>query len=396
MRSIRCLIDQVSRTQRRGTTRRKPSLESLEQRTVPDAVPLNNYEQYFLELTNRARQDPAGEAARLGIDLNEGLDAGTISTEAKQPLAPNQALYNAIRGHLQDLLTRNVLDHTGGDGRNPGQRISDAGYMFTTWGENLGFQGTGGTPDETALVRANYEGLFIDDGVDSRGHRRNILNGNYKELGPGEVTGTFMDFNAVLVGQDFATREGNSFLTGVIYSDTVTKDNFYTPGEGIGQVTITAVSDQGTFTEVTGPAGGYALQLPPGTYTVTASGGTLQNPIAMPGIVIGMANVKQDFLVDQPPPAPGGGGSSRFSPGAEGVLSLSTSLRQPLAIPLASAVPASVKEQSQPLQRERVNAVFAAGTESSLGITSAWSKARVVSVGNDGWTSLFGANAEVC
>jgi len=31
------------------TSRRKPSCESLEQRTVPDAVPLNNYEQYFLE-----------------------------------------------------------------------------------------------------------------------------------------------------------------------------------------------------------------------------------------------------------------------------------------------------------------------------------------------------------
>jgi hypothetical protein len=47
----------------------------------------------------------------------------------------------------------------------------------------------------------------------------------------------------------------------------------------IGQVTITAVSDQGTFTEVTGDAGGYTLQLAPGTYTVTASGGSLQNPI---------------------------------------------------------------------------------------------------------------------
>ena len=35
------------------------------------------------------------EAARYGIDLNEGLDSGTISTAAKQALAPHQSLVNA-------------------------------------------------------------------------------------------------------------------------------------------------------------------------------------------------------------------------------------------------------------------------------------------------------------
>ena len=37
-------------------------------------------EQLMLELINRARMDPAGEAARQGISLNQGLAAGTIST----------------------------------------------------------------------------------------------------------------------------------------------------------------------------------------------------------------------------------------------------------------------------------------------------------------------------
>lgn len=40
-------------------------------------------EQYVLELVNRARADPAAEAARLGIDLNQGLGAGQITTAAK-------------------------------------------------------------------------------------------------------------------------------------------------------------------------------------------------------------------------------------------------------------------------------------------------------------------------
>ena len=47
-------------------------------------------DQYILELVNRARLDPAGEAARLGIDLNEGLAAGTISATPKDPYAPRR------------------------------------------------------------------------------------------------------------------------------------------------------------------------------------------------------------------------------------------------------------------------------------------------------------------
>ena len=47
-------------------------------------------EQYFLELINRARANPAAEAARLGISLNEGLAGGTITASAKPPLAFNE------------------------------------------------------------------------------------------------------------------------------------------------------------------------------------------------------------------------------------------------------------------------------------------------------------------
>ena len=38
-------------------------------------------EQYMLELINRARLDPKGEASRYGISLNEGVSSGnTISS----------------------------------------------------------------------------------------------------------------------------------------------------------------------------------------------------------------------------------------------------------------------------------------------------------------------------
>ena len=49
-------------------------------------------EQLMLELINRARMNPAAEAARQGIDLNQGLAPGTISAAPKQVLAMNDLL----------------------------------------------------------------------------------------------------------------------------------------------------------------------------------------------------------------------------------------------------------------------------------------------------------------
>ncbi len=60
---------------------------------------LTVYEQLLLELVNRARLDPAGEAARYGIALNNGLAAGSLTATTKQALAPNELLVNSARAH---------------------------------------------------------------------------------------------------------------------------------------------------------------------------------------------------------------------------------------------------------------------------------------------------------
>ncbi|MFP3787264.1 hypothetical protein, partial [Burkholderia sp. SIMBA_024] len=76
--------------------------------------------------------------------------------------------------------------------------------------------------------------------------------------------------------QDFAASNSNPFLTGVVYDDNlVTDDDFYTVGEGIGGVTVTAVDTtnaSNTFTTSTLTAGGYHMELPSGTYNITFSG----------------------------------------------------------------------------------------------------------------------------
>jgi serralysin len=98
------------------------------------------FEQYFLELVNRARANPGAEAARLGIDLNQGLGNGTIANTAKQPLAMNDLLNTSAQAHSDWMLATDTFSHTGANGSSPGDRMKAAGYGFTgswAWGENI-------------------------------------------------------------------------------------------------------------------------------------------------------------------------------------------------------------------------------------------------------------------
>src|SRR5688572_5221791 len=168
---------------------RGPMFEALEERQLfATAIPSAS-EQLMLELLNRARANPSAEATRISqllgaaFDLNEGLPAGTISTAAKQPLAFNLNLIAAARDHSEDMLARDYFAHDNPDGHNPGFRMSAQGYAFTGnwgWGENLAYRSVLASVGITAARM--HDDLFIDDGVDGRGHRLNMMNGAFKEI----------------------------------------------------------------------------------------------------------------------------------------------------------------------------------------------------------------------
>jgi len=296
-------------------------MEHLEPRQL-FAAPTND-EQYLVELINRGRLDPAAEAQRYNVALNEGLAAGTISTAARQPLAINPNVTDAARGHSQWMIANDVFAHAGSGGSNPGDRITAAGYAFSGswgWGENIAWSGsTGGTPDVASTTAQLHRNLFVDTGIVGRGHRTNLMNPTFREIGAGVVTGNFQGYNSVMATEDFAYTGGNAFLTGVAFADTIANDNFYTPGEGLGGVTISAVRAGGGSASVsTWASGGYSLRLAPGTYTITASGGGLASPVAFSNVVIGSDNVKRDFTPGAgnttPDPDPGDGGGTPVPP----------------------------------------------------------------------------------
>jgi Ca2+-binding RTX toxin-like protein len=252
-------------------------------------------EQYFLELVNRARLNPLAEAQVAGIDLNAGLAAGTITAAQKQPLAWNAALGDAALAHSNWMLAADAFSHTGQGGSSLGQRLTSSGYGYTRAGENIAWVGTTGVLNFNASMLQLHLNLFK-----SAGHRTNLLDGAFKELGIGAVQGQFLsggtNWNAAMVTQDFGTSGTASFVTGVAYNDT-SGDKFYSIGEGQGG--ISAILNSGAATigsGSTGTAGGYNLSTAlTGGMTMTFGGGALAAPVGV-YFVMGAENVKIDLV----------------------------------------------------------------------------------------------------
>ncbi len=212
-------------------------------------------EVYLLELINRGRLDPAAEAARFGISLNAGLAAGTITTAAKQVLAPNAQLEKAAIGHSKWMIASDIFSHTGKGGSQPSDRAAAAGYTGAV-GENIAWVGTTGSISINAsTVNTHYRGLFL-----SEGHRVNTMNASYNEIGLAEELGAFTQsgrtYNSAMLTEVFGIRAGGVFLTGVAYNDR-NGNNFYDIGEGRGSVTFTAQGKSATAAST----GLYALRL---------------------------------------------------------------------------------------------------------------------------------------
>lgn len=249
------------------------------------------YEQYLLELINRARLNPLGEANSLGINLNQGLNPNTISSSAKQPLAFDLLLIDAARSHSQWMLDEDTFQHQGSGGSSAGDRIRNAGYQFTTWGENIGYTGTTGTLDPSSATLSVHQGLFK-----SSGHRVNMLSNSFREVGLATLTGDYKGYNSLMVTQKFAKSGSDVFLTGVAFDDSAIDDNFYSVGEGLAGIEVTATrqSDNRQFTTITMTSGGYQLALEAGTYEVSFANN--DRPLGNTSQVkIGNENIKLDL-----------------------------------------------------------------------------------------------------
>ena len=222
-------------------------------------------EQYMLELMNAERAKVGAQPLAFDFDLNEAAEL-----------------------HSEWMIATDVFSHTGAGGSTPTARVQSAGYQLSgSWatGENIAWasqRNPAGLQDEVQLLHTNL--------MNSPGHKANILNANFREVGLGFETGEYQGWQGAFATQSFAKSGSSVALTGVAYTDN-DADRAYDPGEGLAGVKVTAVGAGGaTYTATTYVSGGYDLTLPAGSYKVSFSGSS-----ATHDVTIGGQNVKLDF-----------------------------------------------------------------------------------------------------
>ncbi|MFE9611641.1 CAP domain-containing protein [Streptomyces sp. NPDC006012] len=84
----------------------------------------------------------------------------------------NDTLSKAAQAHSDDMAAHKNMAHTGSDGTSPGDRITKAGYTWSAYGENVAYGFS--TPEQV-----------MSAWMSSSGHKANILNCGFKEIGVG-------------------------------------------------------------------------------------------------------------------------------------------------------------------------------------------------------------------
>ncbi len=252
-------------------------------------------EQLSLERINRARLLPGAEADAAGIAIDEGIP-GQLDDSPRQPLAMNPDLRESALLHSEDMLDRDYFAHNTPEGLTPFDRMQDAGYTFITAGENLAWRGSTGTLDPVSTIEAQHDDLFIDRGIDGRGHRVTMLAGQFREVGIGIVRGSFtrqsdgvIFSDSFMQTQDFGTTPASgTFVLGVVYTDA--NDNGrYDHGEGVPSFTVTLED----VSRPTNEAGGYSFEIfTPGAYTLRFASGHSHSLL----IDTGDPNIKIDWV----------------------------------------------------------------------------------------------------
>jgi uncharacterized protein YkwD len=275
-------------------------MEALEGRLVLNGYTPTGLEQEFLERLNDARANPAAYFQSVGLDPS-------TAPAPSQPLAFNTALIQSSRDHSTDMSVNNYFGHTGSDGSSPFQRMSNDGFPWVGAAESIA---GGQSSVETAL-----QALIVDSGVSDLGHRKQLLSFGGSPYTSEQQTGVGIVMNGSGSLHNYYTIDsGNTsntapFLTGAIYQDA-NHNGLYDNGEGLGGVTISVTGSNGSYQTTTWSSGGYSLQVKSGTYTVTASGGSLATQISQT-ITVGSTNYRLNFT-------PSASGQSGFSdPGFE-------------------------------------------------------------------------------
>lgn len=106
-------------------------------------------------------------------------------------LTVDATLTSVAQAHSQDMATKNYFSHDSQDGRSPFDRMTAAGYRYSTAAENIAAGQR--TPQDV-----------VTGWMNSPGHKANILNCALKQIGVGYATATGAAYGTYWT-QDFGT-----------------------------------------------------------------------------------------------------------------------------------------------------------------------------------------------
>ncbi len=137
------------------------------------SISLSTDEKRVLDLHNKARAD-------------RGLSRFCV----------HPALQRAARSHSREMIEKNYFRHNSASGEKFWVRLERFGYNWRTAGENIIYDpGSSDSPDSIFKVW-----------MKSSGHRANILNKNFREIGIGTSSGNYGDDRATMWTADFGSR----------------------------------------------------------------------------------------------------------------------------------------------------------------------------------------------
>lgn len=259
----------------------------------------DNDEQHMLEVINRARFDPEAEGQRYldttdtdvtyAIDYfagNYALDIQAVAAEfatypSRPPLALNASLMAVALNQSNYMIEIGKQTHKRPED-DPDPTVAPDPIIFRNSFTNEGYNPSSWIGENVfaysksvwyAHAAFNIDWGFLPGGIqDPPGHRISLMNyfphdprgtGRvvFTEIGVAIVPHTPEDDKDVgpeVVAQEFGFTLTDSFITGVVYDDD-DGDGFYSPGEGIGGVTV--MPDSGDYYAITTASGGYSIPI---------------------------------------------------------------------------------------------------------------------------------------
>jgi uncharacterized protein YkwD len=107
----------------------------------------------------------------------------TRASKGLRMFCVHPALMKAARAHSQEMIEKDYFSHNSFNGETFSARLKRFGYNWRFAGENIAWgSGSYGTPDNRFKAWMN-----------STGHRANILNKSFREIGIGAYTGDYTD-----------------------------------------------------------------------------------------------------------------------------------------------------------------------------------------------------------